>query len=356
MWIEKVRTFLRVRTPAVRKRRCSTAATTLLLLVASFAAATETNSVEERISALQESQSQGDAKVRRQLNELLWRESLRDVAEIEQVRFTGVPPVRASGKFEANSNHVIIPALTFLPKNRSRQKKLPLIVFAHGEVHGNVVTDEEWQVVKELVERGYAVVAPDYRGSSGYGQDYWRQIDYGGLEIEDMDAARQFMLERFSFIDPKRAAIVGWSHGGLIAFLTVCAHPEHYRACYAGAPVSDLAERIRLRGKDYEQLFSAPYHIGKTVSEAPDEYRRRSPAGHVNELRTPLLLQANTNDEDVQFVEVSKLITGLRDAGKEFELKVYTNAPGGHIWNRLDTKLACDSRKEIWAFLGKHLK
>src|SRR4051812_30649834 len=103
MWIEKVRTFLRVRTPAVRKRRCSTAATALLLFVASFAAAAETNSVEERISALQESQSQGDATVRRQLNELLWRESLRDVAEIEQVRFTGPPPHTISGNGLQNS-------------------------------------------------------------------------------------------------------------------------------------------------------------------------------------------------------------------------------------------------------------
>ena len=266
MWIERVRTFLRVRTPAVRQQMCGIVLSPLAMFVACQpVAATETNSLEESVSALQQSQNEQDARVRRHLNEFLWRESLREVAEIEQVRFAGAPPQHASGNNSANSNHVIVSALTFLPKNRSTHKKLSLIVFPHGEVHGNAVTDEEWHVLKELVEQGYAVVAPDYRGSSGYGQDYWRQIDYGGLEIEDIEAARQFMLERFSFIDPKRVAIAGWSHGGLIAFLTVCAHPEHYRACYAGAPVSDLAERILLRGKDYEQLFSAPYHIGKTV-------------------------------------------------------------------------------------------
>jgi dipeptidyl aminopeptidase/acylaminoacyl peptidase len=73
-------------------------------------------------------------------------------------------------------------------------------------------------------------------------------------------------------------------------------------------------------------------------------------------LQTPLLIQANTNDEDVKLQEVQRLITALRAAGKDFQYHLYTNAPGGHLFNRLDTQTAKESREEIWKFLAKHLQ
>jgi dipeptidyl aminopeptidase/acylaminoacyl peptidase len=275
---------------------------------------------------------------------------------VDKVRFTG-PPARTTNSPAPppGSNEVVVSAMTFLPRERSGSHKLPLLVLVHGEIHGNVASDEDLNVVRELVRQGYAVIAPDYRGSSGYGGDFWRRIDYGGLEVEDAHAARQWMLDTHRDLDPRRVGIVGWSHGGMIALLTVFAHPEEYQACYAGMPVSDLEERIRIRGKDYEQLFSAPYHLGKTLAEAPEEYRRRSPAQNAARLRTPLLVHANTNDEDVAVREVQKLINALEAAGKTFEHRVYTNAPGGHLFNRIDTATARESRAEIWRFLAKHL-
>jgi dipeptidyl aminopeptidase/acylaminoacyl peptidase len=296
------------------------------------------------------------ASVTRAINELFWCQRLANIATIDKVRFTGPPPRSFQNPNPpAGSNEVIVSALAFLPR-QAREKKLPLIVFAHGEVHGNTVSDEDVHVVEELVRRGYAVIAPDYRGSSGYGADYWKRIDYGGREIDDVHAARQHMLDTHGNLDKMRVGIVGWSHGGLIALMTVFAHPNDYQACYAGAPVSDLELRVQNRGKDYEALFSAPYHIGKTVAEAPEEYRRRSPAFNAAGLQTPLLLQANTSDEDVPFSEVQQLISALRAANRVFSLHVYTNAPGGHYFNRLDTPDALASRGEIWGFLDAHLR
>jgi dipeptidyl aminopeptidase/acylaminoacyl peptidase len=297
-----------------------------------------------------------DSKLTRQLNELLWFQRLNDLAIVDTLHFAGPPPRATNGLAPpAGSNDVLISALTFLPRQRSHLRKLPLIVFAHGEIHGNVATDEPPLIVRELLQQGYAVVAPDYRGSSGYGSEFWRQIDYGGLEIEDVDASRKCMLERHHEVDPKRVGIIGWSHGGAIALLTVIAHPDDYRACYAGVPVSDLEERIRIRGKDYEQLFAAAYHLGKTITEAPEEYRRRSPAANVEKLRTPLLIQANTSDNDVTLREIEHLTHALQAAGKDFTFHVYTNAPGSHFFNRLDTQAAQDSRAEIWHFLARYL-
>jgi dipeptidyl aminopeptidase/acylaminoacyl peptidase len=66
-------------------------------------------------------------------------------------------------------------------------------------------------------------------------------------------------------------------------------------------------------------------------------------------------VHANTSDEDVPFAEVQKLLGALARSGKSFEQHIYTNAPGGHHFNRLDTPLARESREEIWRFLAKHL-
>jgi dipeptidyl aminopeptidase/acylaminoacyl peptidase len=105
----------------------------------------------------------------------------------------------------------------------------------------------------------------------------------------------------------------------------------------------------------YRDLFSAPYHIGKTVREDIDEYRRRSPAWNAEKLQTPLLIHTTTNDEDVNVLEVENLIKALKAADKQFEYKIYKDAPGGHQFNRLDTKSARESRAEVYRFLAKHL-
>ena len=328
----------------------------ILLALSAFICRAQTNDLVPRLDAVEDKLAHLDASTARQMNELLWFQRLGDVALVDKVRFTGPPPRTTNTPAPpAGSNEVIISALTFVPREKATEHSIPLIVFAHGEIHGNVATDEDAHVVRELVQQGYAVIAPDYRGSSGYGGDFWRQIDYGGLEIEDVHAARQWMLDHHREVDPVRVGIIGWSHGGAIALLAIFAHPEDYQACYAGMPVSDLEERVRIRGKDYEQLFAASYHLGKTAAEAPEEYRRRSPAWNAEKLHTPLLIHANTNDEDVTLKEVERLIHALQAAQKDFQYHIYTNAPGGHLFNRLDTAVAYDSRDEVWRFLATHL-
>jgi dipeptidyl aminopeptidase/acylaminoacyl peptidase len=149
--------------------------------------------------------------------------------------------------------------------------------------------------------------------------------------------------------------MIGWSHGGMIALMNIFEHPTGFAAAYAGVPVSDLVARLGYSTDSYRALFSAPYHIGKTVRDDIMEYRRRSPIFHVKKLQTPLLIHSNTNDEDVNVLEVQRLISELKAEGKKFEHKIYESAPGGHTFNRLDTKLAKDSRKEIYRFLSQHL-
>jgi len=291
----------------------------------------------------------------RKIDEQFMLQALGEIAQIEKVRFTGPPPrVAKNPTAPGAKNAVIIPAFTFLPKKYLTGPKLPLIVYVHGGVHGNVGANYV-NIFRELLQQGYAIIAPDYRGSAGYGKEFYEQIDYGGLEIEDVFAGRQFMLEAHDNIDAARVGIMGFSHGGLITLMNLYAHPKEFKVGYAGVPVSDLVARMGYHDQGYRDLFSAPYHIGKTVREDIEEYRRRSPAWNAEKLQTPLLIHTTTNDEDVNVLEVEHLIKSLKAAGKTFEHKVYQDAPGGHAFNRLDTKLARESRAEAYRFLAKYL-
>ena len=142
----------------------------------------------------------------------------------------------------------------------------------------------------------------------------------------------------------------------MIALMNFFNHPKEYAVAYAGMPVTDLSFRLKQKEAPYRELFSAPYHIGKTLEADPDEYSRRSPVAYAAKLERPLLIHAVTNDEDVSQAEVERLVTALRNSKKEFEYKVYTNAPGGHAFNKLDTAEARASRLEIYRFFAKYLK
>lgn len=290
----------------------------------------------------------------------MWRMQLSDIAEVDKSVFTSTPPRREPNPTaQGAGNPFILYAYSFVPRKLDKSKKNPLVVLVHDGVHSNMKTggsSNYAHIVRELVEQGYVVVSPEYRGSTGYGAQYWRAIDYGGRENDDAWATREWALENFPFLDPKRVGIIGWSHGGMITLMTSFHHPEGFAVAYAGVPVTDLVARMGYKTEAYRRLFSAGYHLGKDANDDVAEYLRRSPLSHVSKLKIPLLVHTTTNDEDVNVLEVQRLITALKAEGKQFEYKVYENAPGGHVFNRLDTKLARESRQEIWAFLRKYLK
>jgi dipeptidyl aminopeptidase/acylaminoacyl peptidase len=295
-------------------------------------------------------------QVLKSIDDIEWRLKLSDIADVDKISYASLPPHRNPNPTAPGAgNPLIIRAYTFIPKKLDRSKKQPLLVLAHQGIHGNVSSSELGHVMRELMEQGYTVIAPDYRGSTGYGQGLYQEIDYGGREVDDVFEARQWMLATHDFLDPKRVGMIGWSHGGFITLMNILQHPDAYAVAYAGVPVSDLVLRLGYQTDQYRALYSAPYHIGKTVREDIKEYERRSPITYVSKLQTPLLIHTNTNDEDVNVLEVERLITALKAEGKQFQYKIYENAPGGHMFNRLDTELARQSRQEIYQFLAKYL-
>lgn len=284
-------------------------------------------------------------------DDVLWYMKLGEVASIDKFQITSKPGRSDNPTAQGAGNPLIVPVYVFTPK--TVRGKAPMLLFVHGGVHGDFDTFYA-HIVRELIDQGYVVVAPEYRGSTGYGEDFYDEIDYGGAEIDDVKAARDWAVENLTTIDPNRIGIMGWSHGGYQTLMNIFRYPDAYKVAYAGVPVSDLVQRMGYKSQGYRNTFKE--FIGKEAVDDPMEYRRRSPVFHASELQTPLLIHTNTNDEDVNVMEVEHLIDALKAAGKKFEYKIYQNAPGGHTFNRIDTKLARESRQEIYAFLARYLK
>lgn len=290
------------------------------------------------------------------IDDLMWYQKVSDIAQVRKVTITGPPPANPTVMGPvARDNPLKIEAYTFFPVNCEEYDSCPLLVFPHGGIHSNFSTRYA-QVVRELIAQGYVIVAPEYRGSTGYGEQLYKLIDYGGLEVEDTYESRNWILETYpEILDPDRVGILGWSHGGFITLHNIFEHPEAYSVAYASVPVSDLIMRQGYKTDSYREMFSVEYHLGRTPYDDLEEYRKRSPAWNAEKLQTPLRIETTTNDEDVHVLEVMHLIKSLKAAGKEFEYEIHEDAPGGHAFNRIDTALARQSRRKVYEFLAAYL-
>ncbi|MBN1988097.1 MAG: S9 family peptidase [Bacteroidales bacterium] len=293
--------------------------------------------------------------LQKMVDDVLWFDRLSDVAFVDKVYMYGPPPAVVKNPTAMGANNPVkFWSYVFIPRDMDYNKKYPLLVFPHGGVHGDFTTYYT-HIVREMLAQGYIVVAPEYRGSTGYGKGFYEKIDYGGLEVEDVDASRAYMIENYEFVDADRVGIIGWSHGGMISLLNIFDHPKSYKCAYAGVPVSDLIARMGYYTDDYRDLYSADYHLGKTAYQNVEEYKRRSPAWNTHKLQTPLLIHTNTNDDDVNVLEVEHLIKSLKADGKTFEYEIYKDMPGGHSFDRIDTKAAKEIRLKVYKFLAQYL-
>jgi acetyl esterase/lipase len=219
-----------------------------------------------------------------------------------------------------------IPAVLTLPAGIA-PKGLPLIVMPHG---GPFARDsEEWDWWTQfLADRGYAVVQPNYRGSSGYGTAFAEKGEgqWGLAMQDDLNDALAF-LAREGIADPKRVAMVGGSYGGYAAMRAAQRDGTLYRCAVSFAGVSDLPGLIR-----YDRGF---LNTGRGTDwlrkQAPD-LKQVSPINHVEQFSIPILLVHGKKDQRVPVKQSRELAERLRKAGKSVR---YVEQPeGDHFVSR----------------------
>lgn len=295
-------------------------------------------------------------RIEKLIDDVLWEQKVGDIAHVDKLYIYGPPKWKEKNPTAKGAgNPVKFWTYVFIPNDIDVSKKYPLIVLPHGGVHSDFTTYYA-HIVRELISQGYVIVAPEYRGSTGYGRSHYEKIDYGGLETEDVFYSRNYMIENYDFVDKNRIGIIGWSHGGLISLMNIFDHPDDYQVAFAGVPVSDLIARMGYHTQSYRDLYEAEYHIGKSANDNVAEYRRRSPAWNTHKFDgTPLLIHTNTNDDDVNVLEVEHLIKSLKAEGKPFEYEIFESLPGGHSFDRMDTMIAKKIRLKIHKHLAEYL-
>jgi dipeptidyl aminopeptidase/acylaminoacyl peptidase len=277
---------------------------------------------------------------------------------IYRVRSRGVMDFQKIS-YQSSADGRTIPAYLFQPLSKRGPRGHAAMVWVHGGVHGDW-TASMFPFVREAVERGYVVIAPDYRGSTGYGAAHYNAIDYGGMELDDVASAVDY-LKTLPHVDQDRLGIMGWSHGGFIAaHLAFRGERQPFKGVAAIVPVTNLIFRLAFRGPGYARGFATQAGIGGLPHERQDEYIRRSPLYHVDSLRVPILVHVATNDDDVFFVEDEQLVNALRAKKPDLaETKVYVDPPSGHSFSRrvdpttlerLDTPEQRDSWNRTWTF------
>lgn len=262
-----------------------------------------------------------------------------------------------------------IPAYRFQPLRTRGPRGHAAMVWVHGGVHSNWGTSM-FPFVQEAVERGYVVIAPDYRGSTGYGAAHYNAVDYGGKEVDDVFGAVAY-LKTLPYVDSDRLGIMGWSHGGFITSHLLFRGETPFKAGAAIVPVTNLVFRLGYKGPGYQRSFSTQAGIRGLPHEQQEEYIKRSPLYQVENLRVPILVHVATNDEDVNYVEDQQMVWKLRALKPELaETKIYVDpAPWGesvgHAFSRrvdsetlerVDSPEQIDSWNRTWVFFEWHLR
>ena len=215
----------------------------------------------------------------------------------------------------------------------------PQVVLVHGGPTGRWTDSfEPWGQL--LAARGYAVLYPNVRGSTGYGHRFveMNRADWGGGDFKDVMAGVDWAIAQ-GIADPNRLAIGGWSYGGYMAAWAVT-QTNRFKAAVSGAPVIDMASEFGTENESgYDEWFyGTPY-------EMLDGFIRSSPMTYVKNVKTPTLLLQGTDDETDPLGQSQQFYRGLKRYNVETELVVYPREPHGfreekHLVDRLTRIIA----------------
>ncbi|MCB2066309.1 MAG: S9 family peptidase [Erythrobacter sp.] len=209
----------------------------------------------------------------------------------------------------------MIPGYLTMPLNA--EGPVAAIVMPHGGPGARDYWGFDW-MVQFLAARGYAVLQPNFRGSAGYGEDWFGRNGFQAWEtaIGDVnDAGRWLVAEGIT--DPARLGVVGWSYGGYAALQSQVLDPDLYRAVVAIAPVTDLGLLVE-QSRDYTNYQI----VRRFVGEGP-HVAAGSPADHADRFRAPVLLFHGTHDMNVNSYQSERMEQRLQAAGASVRLVEY---------------------------------
>ncbi len=243
----------------------------------------------------------------------------------------------------------MISALLWVPNNLQRTAAAPALVLPHGGPTGQDV--DSWSPdIAALVSRGYVCIAPNVRGSTGYGMDFQKANykDLGGGDLQDEVYATKFLVAT-GYVDPKRIGITGGSYGGFMTLMAIGKVPDIWAAAVEEYGIINWSTMVHRSDPSLQQ-----YIIGLLGDPEKDKkvYEATSPITFIHDVKAPLLVLQGDNDPRVPKEEAEQVVDLLTKDGKTVEAHYY--AGEGHGFSKRENQIDAITRTVDW--LDKYLK
>jgi dipeptidyl aminopeptidase/acylaminoacyl peptidase len=284
----------------------------------------------------------------------LWSFDLRSQSTT-QITHSLVAGVRSADMVEPTLVHYpsrdgkwTISAWAYIPHNIDRNAKFPAIVYIHGGPISQSVNNFN-RIVQYMANQGYVVIAPNYRGGSGYGREFQEgnRMDAGGGELHDVLDAAEF-IKKTGFVDPKKLIVMGGSYGGYLSMMAVTKAPEMWAAAVPIVPFVNWFTEFQ--NEDPQLQESDRLFMGDPVKDKA-LWTDRSPINFIHQVKAPILLLAGGNDPRCPKTEAQQVADAIKKQGGVAQLKIYDNE--GHGFARVENQI--DAYQRVSDFLKVHV-
>ena len=241
-----------------------------------------------------------------------------------------------------------ISALLYVPNNMRRSGENAAIVYVHGGPTAQTVNSFN-RFIQHMVNQGYMVIAPNYRGSTGYGKEFQQAnlFDMGGGDLQDVISAADW-VKQTGFVDPKKVILMGGSYGGYMTMMGVTKAPDEWAAGVPIVPFVNYFTEIENEDPVLREMDLAT--MGDPVKNK-DLFRDRSPIFFIDQIKAPLLLLAGGNDPRCPKSESQQVVDAIKQRGGTVDYKVYENE--GHGFAKVENQI--DAYKRVASFLKAHV-
>jgi dipeptidyl aminopeptidase/acylaminoacyl peptidase len=241
-----------------------------------------------------------------------------------------------------------ISAFLYVPYNMARNGQNAAIVYIHGGPASQSMNSFN-RFVQYAANQGYMVLAPNYRGSTGYGKDFQKAnlFDMGGGDLQDVLAGVDW-IKQTGHLDPKKIAVMGGSYGGYLSMMSVTKAPDLWAAGVPIVPFVNWFTEIENEDPILQQIDLAT--MGDPAKNKA-LYEDRSPINFIDQIKTPLLLLAGGHDPRCPKSETQQVVDAIKKRGGTVDYKIYENE--GHGFARVENQI--DAYKRVADFLLAHV-
>lgn len=281
-----------------------------------------------------------------------------DTKELKPITRTLNPAVSSDDLVSAEVVHfksfdgLEIPAIYYKPKNAGKDKPVPAILWIHGGPGGQTTTSFSNQI-QFLVNHGYAVLAVNNRGSSGYGKTFYKldNKDHSNGDLKDCIWGKKW-LQQQAYIDTAKIGILGGSYGGCMVLGALAFHPNEFKVGVDLFGVANWMRTLKSIPPYWEAQRKALYEeLGDPYTVDSVHLKKISPLFHYQTINKPLIVFQGMNDVRVLPIESKEIVDGVKKNGVPVEYITYPNE--GHGFTKKEDQIT--TANKTLAFLDKYL-